>query len=403
MITRWPGTFLLLSLCCCLLLSARCDSTNLLQHDHALTPSSQAFLTVNDLEVRLDSSGAIRGVFWPEATLRNFLSDAGLWLAGMQDGEMKSMVRAFSQSNYSAHDGDQRLGVFTLTPDSLRDVRITNWPIAYGAPVRENGQPFLFGDMMLWTALLPEKNPRIPYDPETLYASPLTGLHISQAIYGYQNAALRNVIFVRYEIINHSGPDLSDLHVGFYADVDLTVFGCYTLLSNATGYDVERALSYTYPYEATGDQALECPTSVLGLAFLESPIASEPPHTTSSHTISRKNIEVDFSEATLKTPQDIYFRLKGLSSTGAPMIDPTTGLPTPYAFTGDPVGQTGWLDVPLEVRSLIGAGPFSLGRGQKKVLTVALVAAQGMILSEALAHLRQQVDMTISQPDKWRF
>lgn len=374
------------------------------KRDFTLTPTGQALLTINSQEMRLDSSGALRGVLWPEANQRNFLFDAGVWLAGTQHGQMKALVRAFSQSNYSASASEQRLGVFTLTQDSLIDVRITNWPVAYGAPALENGQPRLMGGMMLWSALLPVTETGISYNPETLYAHPMTGLLLTQTMYGYQDTALRNVVFVRFELINDGAQDFSDLQIGFYADVDLTVFGCYSPLSNATGYDSTRALSYTYPHEAIGDQEVGCPVSVLGLIVLESPLAAGIPGTVSSHSIFRKNnFEYDFSEATLRTPQDVYYRLQGLSSTGAPMINPTTGLPTPYAFTGDPVEQTGWLDFPLEVRSLLGAGPFSLARGQKKVLTVAIIAARGRVLSEALANLREQVDLVSNQTEKWRF
>ncbi|HMB89919.1 MAG TPA: hypothetical protein VKP65_03675 [Rhodothermales bacterium] len=364
-----------------------------------MTPAGKATLTINNLEVRLDSSGALSGISLPESNLKQ-IADAGLWLAGVQDGEVKALVREFSRSNYSARAGDRQLGVFTLTPDSLEDLRITNWPVDYSAPVREDGQPRIFGDMMLWSALLPAA-----YQPEELYAQPLTGLYVTQAVYGYSAPEFRDVVFMRYEIINDTEGDLTDLYAGFFADIDLDMRRCFSMLANSTGFDTARALSYTYPHEGFGDQDLGCPVLVLGLAFLESPIASEVPQTVSSHTILQKGAgpEYDFSEATLQNPQDVLCRLQGLSSQGDPMIDPTTGMATPYAFTGDPVTETGWLDVPLEVRSLSAAGPFSLAQGQKKKLTVAIVTEQGAVLSEALAQLRQQVDLVSSRPDAWRF
>ncbi|QXD14142.1 hypothetical protein GQ464_011810 [Rhodocaloribacter litoris] len=210
---------------------------------------------------------------------------------------------------------------------------------------------------------------------------------------------------MQYEITNDATEAFTDLYIGFFADVDLDMGRCYSLIANATGYDTARALSYTYPRAAAGDQDLGCPILVFGLAFLESPVASEAPHTVTSHTILRKNVgpEYDFSEATLRNPQDVLYRLQGLSSQGDPMIDPTTDTPTSYAFTGDPVTQTGWLDVPIDVRSLTAAGPFSLAQGQKKRFTVALIVAQGSVLSEALTHLRQQVDLVRSQAGLWRF
>jgi hypothetical protein len=309
----------------------------------------------------------------------------------------------FSRSNYIARAGNQPLGVFTLTPDSLEGKRITNWPTEYDAPVDENGQPLLRGDAMLWSAFLPGQQPGIHYQPETLFESPLTGIHFTQAVYGYEDPALQDVVFVRYEIVNNTGGNLTDLFVGFFADVDLNIFSCFSAFANATGFDPTRALSYTYPREATEDAVLPCPIRVLGLTFLESPVATVPPHTVTSHTILRKNVGpgYEFSEATLRNPQDVLYRLQGLSSQGEPMMDPTTGLATPYAFTGDPVAETGWLDVPTDVRSLTTAGPFSLAEGQQQTLTVAIVAAQGNVLSEALAQLHQKVDGLKSQSGKW--
>lgn len=402
---RHEVTFSLL-LCCGLLLLARCDTTDPGDQDrpHALTPAKEATLTLNDLAVRLDSSGALSGVSWPSSNPK-LIADAGLWLAGMKGGEVKALVRTFSRSNYGSREADRRLGIFTLTPDSLIDARITNWPVDYGAPVREDGKPRVFGDMMLWSALLPGREPGLNYRPEALFASPLTGLYVTQAVYAYRASDLRDVVFVQYEIANDIAEALTNLYVGFFADVDLGMERCYSLTDNATGYDTARALSYTYPRAAAGDQGLGCPILVFGLAVLDSPVASEAPHTVTSHTILRKNVGpgYDFSEATLRNPQDVLYRLQGRSSQGAPMIDPTTDTPTSYAFTGDPVTQTGWLDVSTDVRSLTAAGPFSLAQGQKKRFTLALIVGQGSVLSEALTHLRQQVDLVRSKAGLWRF
>ena len=412
-----PQILLAILGCIGLFILARCDTAgpgdDTISPDpdddttHTLTPASEALLTTNRLTMRLDSSGAISSLSW--ADLKTFkIFDAGLWLAGSQEGEVRALVREFTRSNYIARAGNQPLGVFTLTPDSLEEGRITNWPTEYDASVDENGQPLLWGDAMLWSAFLPEHQPNICcFHPETLIETPLTGIHFTQAVYGYKEPALQDVVFVRYELMNDTGGNLTDLYVGFFADVDLENRTCFSAGANATGFDPARALSYTYPREATGDAVLPCPIGVLGLTFLESPVATVPPHTVTSHTILYKNVGPGsesgyaFSEATLRNPQDVLYRLQGLSSQGEPMIDPTTGLTTPYAFTGDPVAETGWLDVPTDVRSLTTAGPFSLAEGQKQTLTVAIVAAQGNVLSEALAQLHQKVDLLQSQPETW--
>jgi len=78
--------------------------------------------------------------------------------------------------------------------------------------------------------------------------------------------------------------------------------------------------------------------------------------------------------------------LKGISTTGNPMLDPTTGQATSYAFTGDPVAETGWLDVDTGTDTLLflSSGPFSIAPGTHKMLTELVSIEAAPSLSEAL-------------------
>ena len=80
--------------------------------------------------------------------------------------------------------------------------------------------------------------------------------------------------------------------------------------------------------------------------------------------------------------------LKGLSTVGNPMIDPTTGLETEYAFTGDPIAGTGWLDSLKENRSLLSLKPFTILTGETKSLTMAWIIVAETNLEAGLSELK---------------
>ena len=85
------------------------------------------------------------------------------------------------------------------------------------------------------------------------------------------------------------------------------------------------------------------------------------------------------------------------------MINPVTGTETLFAFTGDPVAGTGWLDVRVDVRSMITSGPFSLEPEETKTVTVVWEANNGTDLQDALQKLKSKIDQIRSEPGLWRF
>jgi hypothetical protein len=104
-----------------------------------------------------------------------------------------------------------------------------------------------------------------------------------------------------------------------------------------------------------------------------------------------KNTDLgDFSEIRLRTPQDVHFRLQGRSGSGERMINPVTGVATNFAFTGDPVTETGWIGIQSDVRSLFSAGSFFLPGGGSLRVTLAITAKTGARLSDALDQMRRQ-------------
>jgi hypothetical protein len=168
---------------------------------------------------------------------------------------------------------------------------------------------------------------------------------------------------------------------------------------------MERGLTYTYPFPAQGDSAFtNQKVPVTGFTFLETPLPVPAPQSITSHPMLWKHKPTSsFSQIDITTPQKIYNVLQGLSSDGEPVVNPVSGEVTTFAFTGDPVTETGWLHNSEDVRSLLATGPFDLAPGETKAVTVLWGVAQGDVLSEALNSLKAKVDLVRSQPSLWRF
>ena len=66
-----------------------------------------------------------------------------------------------------------------------------------------------------------------------------------------------------------------------------------------------------------------------------------------------------------------------MNSDGSAIVDPTTGQPTLFMVSGDPVAGTGWLDTsPSDRRMLLCSGPFTMAPGDTQEIYVAIVVGQ---------------------------
>ncbi|MBK7091134.1 MAG: hypothetical protein IPH59_05360 [bacterium] len=83
------------------------------------------------------------------------------------------------------------------------------------------------------------------------------------------------------------------------------------------------------------------------------------------------------------SPVETYGYMRGLvkdpiSGQMVPMVNPSTGMTTKFAVSGDPVNQIGWVDAAAADRRLmLSAGPFNMAPGDTQEVVVAVVVAQG--------------------------
>jgi len=392
--------YLLFALIVCIIF-LRCDSDKYLDNQFQLIDLEHANIvniSINNYNVNVDSVGQITTgiMLFSDSTISIQFIDklylAGFWV-GCEDYEDPSAnlswVGTYPGSNYTSNWGENKRGVFYYARHTV-DPTIIKWPLEYGYPVDETGNPIIMGDYMTWSALTSDSL-EIP-----ILSHPIPHLVYTHHVWGYSNWIysfydLKQSIFIRFTIQNIGAADLHNIYIGFYTDTDLLPYG------NSTGYDYQNAISYTYTPTDTGW------TNVAGITFLEINGETNPSSLITSHRIMRKNavLDPDFGEIGFETAEQVLYALKGLSNSGESMIDPITLEPTLYAFTGDPVFGTGWLDTLGDVRSLINGPVLSIGAGETASVTVLLHYAKGEGLAEAIEHLRNEINIIRAMPESW--
>jgi hypothetical protein len=369
---------------------------------HPLKADSLVTLQVNDFTLTVDRSGQLsegyvftldRSGQLSEGYISNthILFRAGLWLGTIQQGQIQGSIcwdGTYPSSNYTAKWGNKNIGVYYIDPTTVASAG-EPWPTDYGFPMINQGQPRVYGDGMCWSALGPDTSvTSVP-----ILSNPVRNVLVTEAVYGYKRADLRTVAFVRYDVTN-LGNEVLQCYAGFYSDTDLGD------AENSTGYDSSRGLSYTY--ENPSSPFINWTT---GFTALETPRNGATEVGILSHRIMRKNnyINPEFGEYGFTSPQQILWALQGLDNNGRPLINPITNMPTKFAFTGDPVDSTGWLDVQVDVRSMITMGPFPLLPDQTQTITIVWIVGEGSSLSDALNKLKKKTDDIRREQELWKY
>ncbi|HUI63398.1 MAG TPA: T9SS type A sorting domain-containing protein, partial [Bacteroidota bacterium] len=320
---------------------------------------------------------------------------------------------------------------------ALYDQYITDWnewPADLGAP-------FVYGK----DAAGIQRNAPAPYDPnfdtpgepdadQTLWhvsndldlsriahfsgASEGLGLEVQRTIWGYHQPqtsgwssygkALDQTIFIRTLLINKSGYPIDSMYIGQWSDPDIG--GTTGGMMNYLGCDTTRNLGYAYG--AGADSSFGSAVPAGGFVFLQGPLVPSPGSTAVFrwHELhGYKNLPMTaFADASflplpppppgiIFVPFDaigFYHMLQGLvGRTGAVMIDPTTGDPTPSIFPGDPVMHSGWTALnrmpPSDIRIVMGSGPFRMAAGDTQEVIVANIAGVSYDPFMSLTALRQ--------------
>lgn len=367
----------------CILLTCSCKTNSVSEAEESnisFTASEKVSMTYNSLNYSLNNRQMLTG---------EDIANAGLWIATIQNGIPAANLvfqGAIPYSNYIASFGNHSTGVFKFLADGKK-LYANSFIRSLGLPLNLDGSIKVMGDEMYFSSFASDTT----LGSVSIFANPIKNIRVNQTLFGYKRIDINDVVFIKYDITN-LGKVEQVLNAGYYSDTDIET------PSNSTGYDSLRGLTYTYL-----PKPLRNPNKAIGFAFLDSPKMNGNKPIILSHRIVRKNDASSFSEHFFKKPQQALWALNGLDNDGNPMINPITNQITKFAFTGDPITGTGWLDILVDTRNLLSTASFNLMPNQTTTLIVVLLCSEAETYKESIPKLKEKLDKIRNQTELWKF
>lgn len=359
------------------------------------------------------------GLTWPKGSIAVAVFTSGLIVVGRH--RSSGLLRTSGQYYFTEYQPGPITGTFNTATNNVSvgadrndttyrtykissgDTELSNpdyahWPGNLGAPYNDqNGNgvwdpgtdtPRLFGDQTLWQVI----NDLDTAAHKKVGTTAPMGLEIRTMYYGFDRpGALGNTMFIKWTIINKSDASYDSTFFGLFSDVDMG-----DASDDIDGYDTTRALAYVYngDNDDLGESGYGSTPPSVGTAFL----GGRPTVTPYAYPVWVKSFpEInDLPMANPEYPQNAFDYCRGLTKMGTPNINPLTQQPARFAFTGDPVANTGWLKVnywnPADVRSFLSVGPVTLAPGDTQEVNAAVIIARSSDRLASLAMLRQYTD-----------
>lgn len=314
------------------------------------------------------------GLEFPKGTGNTAIFAAGLWMGAKVGGQTRVTVAEYSQEFVP---GPMAGGTFLPDSPRYKVYRVTredttgwgDWvanAAPLGAPVVDVGgnlQPGITGDETLWT-VFNDADPGV-HSNDAGASLPL-GLEVQLTAFAFnRTGALGNTVFLKYVIINKGANTLDSTYASIWSDPDLGGAG-----DDLVGVDVDKSLGYCYNATNNDNQYGSKPPAV-GYDFFKGPVVG-------GNTLGLASFNKYINGTDPNSRNQSYNYMKGLEANGDPVIDPTTGQPTTFFHSGDPVTRTGWLDTnPADRRLMLSTGPFVMAPGDTQEIVAAIVMGDG--------------------------
>ena len=200
--------------------------------------------------------------------------------------------------------------------------------------------------------------------------------------------------FLKYRIINKGNRILKDLFISLWLDPDLGWMG-----DDLIGCDSLENRFFCYN-ETNDDPQFNGPPPAIGFKVLEGPIIYSLGDTATVDGLPRPNFKnlgmYSFNKYINGTDPDNYVEsycyMIGLDAKNhcLPLHNPTTGQPTRFACSGDPVAGTGWIDDYADDRRMMASfGPFTFRPGDTQQVFFKMAVGQGNNRLGSITSLRQ--------------
>ena len=391
--------------------------------------------TLNINNIRMISSNIGNsdgyGGFWellaPDGWDQSIMYDQGPWLVGKVGSDT---VVSLSQwiSTYSPGPIINGQAAMLIHPeDSLRyrsykiskgddntNPDYAEWPVDFGAPIDNQGNPLVHGDQTLWTVFNSldsnmtnsnwwQRNP-LPFPVEfrqTIFSRDGTGFD--------EEDIFANTVFMEWVIINKGNLPIDSAFFGFWTDIDFN-----SVSENRPGVDTIRQLGYCWSNQTvTFNDSI--PPAV-GYCLLYGPVVESPGNTATfkgRQLANYENLNLNSFHgigddswwppyySMIGSLSDAWNFARGLDEEGKIIIDPVTNNPTKFTLSGDPVTGQGWI---FETGTGGGAGfaffsgPFTLAPNDTQWTMVALIPSKGQSNLNSITQLRRKAEILRSLP-----
>ncbi|NQT96115.1 MAG: hypothetical protein HQ562_00080, partial [Candidatus Marinimicrobia bacterium] len=304
---------------------------------------------------------------WPRATANSAIYNSGLWIGATVNGEVRvSAVQYGSEFSpgpitapgVPADPWDEAYRTYKLNRwDSPGITDWVEWPEILGAPVYDNFEPWLPLDQTLFSVYN-------DLNEDHIFPSASLGAEVRQTIIGGvtdTDNGLNRTFFVQYEIINRSSDDWNDACFSIWSDPDID-----EATNDYVGIDTTLHLAYAYS-AANGDLVYPNPPAI-GYQLLD--------NSYEDGLSAFVSWSIDIPEPS--SAVEAYNSQHGLNFDGTDIIDPGTGIASPFMVPGDPVAGNGWIDpTAADKRLLMTLGGEIVAAGDTVTFIIAVTIAQG--------------------------
>ncbi len=272
------------------------------------------------------------------------------------------------------------------------------WPENLGAPVNEYGNPVIYNDQTLWTVYNGfDSSLSTRKWWNNLQVFPV---EVHSLVYAYPVGPidwLKDVVFFEWQVINKGSETIDSAYFGLWTDIDIN-----DALQNFPAVDSSIQLGYCWTPSDTG---YFIPMSV-GYVWKYGPLTYSPGDTAiynGSKKINYKNLNlVSFHGITddavidpltrpARSTLDAWNMARGFDTDGNVIIDPTTGFPTKFPFSGDPVTNTGFICPDAGgggAGFVMFSGPISIAPQDTQWVMAAMIVTTGSDYRNAIENLR---------------
>ena len=328
------------------------------------------------------------GLWYPGDGDKTCVYASGFWVGAKVGGEVRITPGSFTQEytpgpilegcSWVPDVGGATHKVYKIERGDTSSYDYRNWPVEYGPPVDDAGRPLVKGDQMLW-CVYNDADPAVHTADEGSAMNDPLGIEVQQTAYAFDwhSGFGGNTVFMEFRVINKCTNTMDSTHFAIWCDPDIG-----SASDDYVGCDPRLGLGFAY--NATdSDPVYGSNPPAVGYDILDGPRGDR------GEQLRMTSFNKYINSTDPRCIEESWNYMRGFDLWGNEIIDPTTGEPTKFVLSGDPVAGTGWLDSdPADRRFMMTSGPFTMEPGDTQEIAIAIVVAQGADRIQSVAIMK---------------